>query len=90
MVTGGDWRRWKPAIEELGRRGDALEQYAIWPLGGLTSNSPMVREAARITLVDLYPEMKTKLKQCRYQSIDDVEVCRQKLATMLLQNTGES
>ena len=88
LITGGDWQRWKPAIKELGRRGDAIEQYAVWPLNGLTADSKMIREAARVTLVDLYPEIGIKLKACAYRSVDDVETCRQKLASMLMQKAA--
>jgi hypothetical protein len=81
MVTGRDWQKWKAGLKELKRRGDNIERFIPLLLNRMIEEKRMRREAARITLSDMFPHLRSELKG--YSSADDPAVAREKLAPLL-------
>jgi hypothetical protein len=81
MAGGQDWRRWKAAIAELQRRGEDTTVFIPSLLRALVSESRVTREAARITLVAFFPDMKLHLKE--FSASEDVAMSRKKIAALL-------
>lgn len=81
MVTGRDWQKWKMGLKELKRRGDDIERFVPLLLTRMIEEKRMRREAARMTLSDMFPHLRPDLKG--YSSADDPAISRQKLASLL-------
>jgi hypothetical protein len=61
MALGDDWRKWDAAVRELRRRGEALDGIPQHIAPYLLSDSVVLREAARSTLVRHFPDAKVLL-----------------------------
>jgi len=81
ILVSDDWKRWKLALKELGRRGEDTALYIPHLLPRLLADSRTVREAARIVLLNRFPELREALAP--YRAADDVAVSRRKLAGLL-------
>ncbi len=81
MVSSDDWRGWKLALQELRRRGDDISSFVPVMLQRLLTEETFARASAHITLIDLFPELRPRLKQ--YQPQDKIEVSREKIGPLL-------
>ena len=81
MLAADEWGHWKPALKELKRRGEDTSIYLPLLVPRLLADTHRAREAARITLVDQYPEIRELL--AGYRAADEVDVSRGKLARVL-------
>lgn len=79
LATGGDWKSWKDALAELRRRGHDLTPYVPAIAARLLAESRFEREAARITLADLFPAWQERLAACGYQPAEPPEQARARL-----------
>jgi hypothetical protein len=77
ILTGAEWRKWELALRELQRRGHDTSP-TIKPLATrLLSGSKWERTAARIVLMNVYPETRPFLKN--YDSEGDEATRRKSL-----------
>jgi hypothetical protein len=83
ILASDDWKRWKLALKELRRRGEDTAVYIPQLIPRLLANSHTAREAARIILVNQFPELRQHLEA--YRAADDVSVSRKKLAHLFEQ-----
>jgi hypothetical protein len=67
-AAGDDWAHWKNALLELQRRGEDVQAYVPRIATRLVSNSIVEREAARLTLSDLFPDWEQQLAASGYAS----------------------
>lgn len=75
ILTDAEWRKWELALRELQRRGQDISS-TIRPLAArLLSESKWERAAARIVLMNVYPETRSLLEN--YHSEED-EATRRK------------
>ena len=81
MMTGHDWRKWKTGLKELRRRGVDIEGCLPLLFERMLVDKRMRREAARITVSDIYPHLRSELRGD--SSADDPAVSREKLAFLL-------
>jgi hypothetical protein len=81
MVTGRDYLKWKMGLQQLKRRGEDIDRFVPLLLSRMLVEKRMRREAARIVLSDMYPQLRPDLKG--YSSGDDPGVSREKLAPLL-------
>jgi hypothetical protein len=77
IVAGHDWRRWELALGELKRRGHDIAGAIPGLAGRLLSESKWERAAARIVLMNVYPETRPLLKS--YRASDDESTRRKAL-----------
>jgi hypothetical protein len=80
MLVSDDWKHWTRALKELRRRGEDTSVHIPKLLPRLLADARMTREAARITLVDQFPDLGEPLSD--YRATDDVERSRGKLAPL--------
>lgn len=77
ILADAKWRKWELALRELRRRGHDISS-TIKPLAArLLSDSAWERSAARIVLMNVYPETRFLLKN--YHSEDDEPTRRKAL-----------
>lgn len=79
QATGDDWRAWKPALQELQRRGVAIDAHVPRLAARLLSDSMLQRESARMALAELIPGWQQQLAACGYASSDAPAVAHIKL-----------
>jgi hypothetical protein len=80
MLASGDWRYWKIALKELGRRGEDTSIHIPKLLPHLLADTHTVREATRITLVNQFPELRDALRD--YRAADEADASRGKLTSL--------
>jgi hypothetical protein len=81
MIAGREWQKWTMGLKELKRRGEDIERFVPLLLSRMIEEKRMRREAARMTLSDMYPHLRPDLKG--YSSADSPDVAREKLAALL-------
>ena len=83
ILADAEWRKWELALRELRRRGLDLSS-SIKPLAArLLSESKWERAAARIVLMNVYPETRSLLKN--YHAEDDEPTRRKALEAFYAQ-----
>lgn len=80
MLAADKGGYWKPALKELKRRGEDTSIYLPLLMPRLLADTHRAREAARITLVDQFPELRDPL--AGYRAAEDIDVSRGKLARL--------
>jgi hypothetical protein len=80
LASSDNWRSWKSSLVELRKRGEEIDSYLPKLLGNLVADSRIIREAARITLIDVFPDTKAWLGG--FDLAAPPEVIRAKLAAL--------
>ena len=80
LATGNDWRHWKTGLGELIRRGVDVQPYVARIAEHLLADSLLQREAARVTLTELFPDWQAQLAASGYVSTAAPDDSRAKLA----------
>jgi hypothetical protein len=79
-AAGSDWKHWKNAMVELQQRGVDIQPFVPNVAARLLAESMMERQAARITLGDLFSDWNQQLTDCGYTAAQAPAEARQRLA----------
>lgn len=82
MASADNWKAWKGALVELRRRGENIERFAPLMVQGLFADTAMAREGARVTLSDMFPEIRPQLSG--FKCLEAPEVLRTKFGNLRL------
>ena len=88
MLRNNDWRFYKPAIQELKRRGEDVTVFIPKIVALLISETKMDRMAGLITLKDCFPELVSEI--AGFSPSADITLCRAKAAPLLARFKLES
>src|ERR1700694_2710482 len=81
MIAADNWRYWQPALKELQRRGEDTSIHLPLLVPRLLADTRTAREAARITLVNQFPDLRDQLSD--YRAAEEVDASGKKLALLL-------
>ena len=83
LASGPESRRWKPALQELQRRGHDVQAHVAHIASQLLAPAAEARQAAHAALTDLYPEWERQLTACGYRPEDELSISQQRLQPVL-------
>jgi hypothetical protein len=81
MLHSDNWRRYKPAILELRRRGEDVTVHVPKIVALLLSKSKVERAAAKATIGACFPDLAKEV--AGYSATADLEACRIKAGPLL-------